>query len=207
MRFFQRLAPSARTQHAVQPVLPPRPAGLVGDRQEAGAAMPAQPARAPSVPAAPAPRPQPAARDVPVPVPVPVQSTLSPTRAEAVEIKAHPGDAAPPAPDTPASVYPAPVPPVLPVHRPAPVPAPDTAPHSRQQRDHAPAPLAPQRPLSAVALAQRMPAKSDTTIVHVTIDRIDVRAPAPVPAPAPRAQGKPRPATTSLADYLRRGRP
>ena len=45
----------------------------------------------------------------------------------------------------------------------------------------------------------------EAPIVHVTIDRIDVRAPAP--AQAPRAPAKPRPApSTSLADYLRRGR-
>jgi hypothetical protein len=41
--------------------------------------------------------------------------------------------------------------------------------------------------------------------VHVTIDRIDVRAAAP--SKAPRVVAKPRAAPTmSLADYLRRGK-
>jgi hypothetical protein len=61
-------------------------------------------------------------------------------------------------------------------------------------------------PLSAAALAARMPARSEAPpVIHVTIDRIDVRA-APTPARAPGAQrarhGTP---SVSLADYLRAG--
>jgi hypothetical protein len=72
--------------------------------------------------------------------------------------------------------------------------------------EEAPAPPAPQRPLSEYALAQRMQApKNDTTVVHVTIDRIDVRAPATAQAPHAKTRPGAMP-TTSLADYLRRGR-
>jgi hypothetical protein len=67
-------------------------------------------------------------------------------------------------------------------------------------------PTSPATPLSAAALAARMPARSEAPpVVHVTIDRIDVRA-APTPARAPSTprvrHGAP---SVSLADYLRAG--
>jgi hypothetical protein len=58
-------------------------------------------------------------------------------------------------------------------------------------------------PLSQLALASRVVPESDRpAIVHVTIDRVDVRAPAAPDRPAPRTRS--RTATTgSLTDYLR----
>ena len=58
-------------------------------------------------------------------------------------------------------------------------------------------------PLSQLALASRVVPQSDRpAIVHVTIDRVDVRAPAAPDRPAPRTRS--RTATAgSLTDYLR----
>jgi hypothetical protein len=60
-------------------------------------------------------------------------------------------------------------------------------------------------PLSQVAVAQRVLAsRDDSPVVHVTIGRIDVVAGTPLPATAARRGPKaPRPATVTLADYLR----
>lgn len=66
----------------------------------------------------------------------------------------------------------------------------------------------PMAPISAASLvARERPAQSDRTIVHVTIDRIDVRAPSPdrpAEKPAKRRNDAPR---VSLAEYLRAGQP
>jgi hypothetical protein len=58
-------------------------------------------------------------------------------------------------------------------------------------------------PLTARALAMKAPAAADQRpVVHVTIDRIDVRAPAEAAAPKPPS--RPRATTSvSLNDYLR----
>jgi hypothetical protein len=60
--------------------------------------------------------------------------------------------------------------------------------------------------MSAPALAERHAAAAEPRpVVHVTIDRIDVRAPAAParPAAAPRARNAAP--SVSLADYLRQG--
>jgi len=62
-----------------------------------------------------------------------------------------------------------------------------------------------QAPLSEAAVAQRAaPARAEApTVVHVNIDRVDVRMPV-APAAAPKLTPKPRGASTvSLGDYLR----
>jgi hypothetical protein len=60
-------------------------------------------------------------------------------------------------------------------------------------------------PLSPSARAARTPSSPQATpaptIVHVTIDRIDVRAPAASPSLVPTKRARPQPAV-SLADYL-----
>ena len=74
-------------------------------------------------------------------------------------------------------------------------------------RDGATPPRVPRRPMSAPALAERHAAAAaePRPVVHVTIDRIDVRAPAAParPAAAPRARNAAP--SVSLADYLRQG--
>lgn len=65
-------------------------------------------------------------------------------------------------------------------------------------------PVRPPAPLSAAALAARsaMPVR-EAPVVHITIDRIDIRAPAaPTPAATPPRRKAPSP-STSLADFLR----
>jgi len=65
--------------------------------------------------------------------------------------------------------------------------------------------VAVRSPLRESTVAQRAaPARGETpTIVHVTIDRVDVRAP-PAPAFTPSLNQKPRAmSTVSLSDYLR----
>jgi hypothetical protein len=58
-------------------------------------------------------------------------------------------------------------------------------------------------PLSQLALASRVVPESDRpTVVHVTIDRVDVRAPATPDRPAPRTRSR-TPTAGSLTDYLR----
>jgi hypothetical protein len=79
---------------------------------------------------------------------------------------------------------------------------------ARVQRSPEPAHSTPfQPPLSPATLAQRtLPQAAPTPpVIHVTIDRLDVRLPAP--ATAPKAAPKPRTTTTlPLADYLRQRR-
>ncbi|MFM0053352.1 hypothetical protein [Caballeronia grimmiae] len=92
-----------------------------------------------------------------------------------------------------------------PAIEPRPAPVLDAEPPAPPAHARAPTAPAPQRPLSAAALAQRvLPSACEATVVHVTIDRIDVRAPAAAPAPRPQAKPRAKPAM-SLADYLRRG--
>jgi hypothetical protein len=66
----------------------------------------------------------------------------------------------------------------------------------------------PAAPLSTAAIEMRIaPARAPQPVIHVTIDRLEVRAPAGVertPAPAKRRAASP---TVSLADYLRRRGP
>jgi hypothetical protein len=58
-------------------------------------------------------------------------------------------------------------------------------------------------PLSAAVVAARPRASRDERpVIHVTIDRLDVRAPAGPKAPAERRKARPLP-SQSLADYLR----
>lgn len=63
----------------------------------------------------------------------------------------------------------------------------------------------PTAPLRAQTLQQApRPAKPDAApVVHVTIDRIDVRLPAPANASAPASKARPASAVAPLADYLR----
>jgi hypothetical protein len=68
-------------------------------------------------------------------------------------------------------------------------------------------PVVPDRPLRADALSERRPRPaSEPPIVHVTIDRIDVRLPAVDAAPSPRER-RPRAASAvrPLSEYLRGG--
>jgi hypothetical protein len=61
-------------------------------------------------------------------------------------------------------------------------------------------------PLSAAALAERPAPAAAPPVIHVTIDRIEVRAPAASrPAAAP-ARSRAHAASVSLTDYLRRSR-
>lgn len=82
----------------------------------------------------------------------------------------------------------------------------------RPQRDRAaPPPHIAPAPLRQSVIDQRMPApvqQQQPTVVHVTIDRIDVRAPATAPPPQ-RPAAKPRADTSAipLADYLRKSDP
>jgi hypothetical protein len=63
----------------------------------------------------------------------------------------------------------------------------------------------PQAPLSDAALAGRsITARERPSIVQVTIDRIDVRAPPSPATPKPQRRAQPQPAV-SLSDYLRDG--
>lgn len=232
MRFFQRLAPGVRMQHAVQPVLPPRFAGLgdgprdgPGDglrEDEADAASPPPPGRAATLPQAPEPEPRPLPATAAAAGAERVQAALGEAGWQPVPAATRAEDGVPQPPANrplPASTHrvgPSPVAaprgavPLLPrplrLDQPSPGPQREPAPPAGAQGDGAVAGPAPQRPLSARALAQRVqPLRNDAPIVHVTIDRIDVRAPAPPPEPRPHT--KPRPAPTmSLADYLRRDR-
>jgi hypothetical protein len=66
-------------------------------------------------------------------------------------------------------------------------------------------PRAPLHPSRAALLAPASTARAQSvpSVLHVTIDRIDVRSAPPSPTPTPRA-GTARPAPSrSLADYLR----
>ncbi|HEU0202078.1 MAG TPA: hypothetical protein VFR86_16805 [Burkholderiaceae bacterium] len=83
----------------------------------------------------------------------------------------------------------------------------DTADAAPAQPPTHPDHRAPRPPLTESAVAQRAAqVRSEPTVVHVTIDRIDVRAPAQAPEPA--LAPKPRATSTlPLSDYLRqRGR-
>jgi hypothetical protein len=60
-------------------------------------------------------------------------------------------------------------------------------------------------PLSNVAVASRVGTVQAAPIVHVTIDRIDLRAPDVAKSTAPAKPAR-RPPAISLADYLRNSR-
>ncbi|MDR2153620.1 MAG: hypothetical protein LBE78_01135 [Burkholderiaceae bacterium] len=291
MRFFQRLAPSVRAQHAVQPVLPPRFAALGGGALPDGgemasgatAAAPAPAVVAAALPAEPRHRPEPieprqpgtvAPDTVALPPVTPPPAPRSAARHQRARVdaarrqaddqprnvtapngSADVGNLAPHAPEprdpggagfvfshleagqtvavaaAVTAVAPASVDVSVPAaERPsaatraafrafavtraqsafetagAAVPTLDPTAPLRSQPSQASWPFTPQRPLSAIAMAQRLPPmQPEATVVHVTVDRIDVRAPAP--AAAPRAAVKPRAKpTVSLSDYLHRGR-
>lgn len=227
MRFFERLAPAARAQHAVHPVVPPRlaPAGVgAGELEEAPATLALQ------SPAVESPAPRRALEASPGDPPGEAAPAAgAPGAVEAIDGPAPHGAVRPPPPGMPRGAPPSPAPPVAPVDapptgRPAPgvvAPALLLAPQRAPRGTAPPVEVAPppsrpadgtdaptlRRPLSPMALAQRLsPARHDgPEIVQVTIDRIDVRAPAPVAPPRAPARARPAP-TTSLADYLRRGR-
>jgi hypothetical protein len=117
--------------------------------------------------------------------------------------------------------------PARPIHRPVTVDAPvpplhrDAAPVATEQSPRAPVastrPIPatarptitppPARPLSPQAVTARTGAREPPRpVIHVTIDRIDVRAPAtPARAPTP-TQPRAASPSVSLADYLRGGR-
>ncbi|OIQ70489.1 hypothetical protein GALL_478960 [mine drainage metagenome] len=62
-----------------------------------------------------------------------------------------------------------------------------------------------QAPLSDAAVAGRaVAARHERPVIHVTIDRIDVRAPSSPAVPKPQRCARPQP-TVSLSDYLREG--
>lgn len=62
-------------------------------------------------------------------------------------------------------------------------------------------------PLSEAVIAGRaMAVREQAPVIHVTIDRLDVRAPAPARIEAARQRPRPQPAV-SLSDYLREGAP
>jgi len=210
MRFFERLAPSARIQHAVQPALPPRFARMsAGVEDIHGDALMSPADAAPSIDApdrrVPREAPKEASHDATTP-----ERTM-PKRVETIEAAASMRPAPHSAPLTGASVPPRST--AVPVlhtldtrsHAPA-LSRREDLPRPSLQRDGTPVPSMPQRPLSPMALARRVQREtSESTVVHVTIDRIDVRAPAP--SKPPRVAAKPRATPTmSLADYLRRGR-
>ncbi len=71
------------------------------------------------------------------------------------------------------------------------------------QRPTTPAPLSPATLAAHAALAERT-ARTEPSVVHVTIDRIDVRAAAAPPRKDALPASRPRPGR-SLADYLRPG--
>lgn len=54
------------------------------------------------------------------------------------------------------------------------------------------------------AMAAREESRDERPVIHVTIDRLDVRAPASPASPAEKRRAKTQP-TVSLADYLREG--
>jgi len=225
MRFFARLSPAARAKNAVQPVLPPRFANAGADLHEIDAeeaAMPMSPA--PSV----EPRQQ---QPMPREALNPTQRETMPapnTHVDAIEAPSSPlplphrtwkqsfppDRAAKPSSDAPMRPLAASLLHLVQMHGPADItnPSGQTAPLSPRveiapSRDDGPALPTRRRPLSPIGLAQRLyPAKSDSTVVHVTIDRIEVRAPG---APAtPSTQTKPRVTPImSLSDYLRRAKP
>ncbi|WP_321796819.1 hypothetical protein [Caballeronia sp. J97] len=206
MRFFQRLAPGARTQNAVRPVLTPRgmePHATLPDA-DTERSMPPLRAIAPAgAPDSPAPDRMAAERETPPSDSVAAHAPRSvapiPTRPQHDDPPAQPRTAS--RPYTVTGVMHAGEPAVEPM----PAPVSGATPPARAAHTRAPAAPAPERPLSAAALAQRMlPAAREATVVHVTIDRIDVRAPAATPAPRPQAKPRATPAM-SLADYLRRG--
>lgn len=189
---------------------PPEPVAAPAERQAAPAFVPpivrdAGEARPPKLPSRPldAPHAAPPLPVPPVPVPVPV-----PDRAAA------PSAVPPPAP------FPRPV---IAGERPLP-PAPAAAPPGEIRIAEAepdapprllPQPDPPQRaarerrtaPLSERALIGRTerPRQAEP-VIHVTIDRIDVRAPAS-PHPAPAARRRPAEPSVSLSDFLRGGGP
>lgn len=65
-----------------------------------------------------------------------------------------------------------------------------------------------QTPMSRRALAARPPQRSDSRpVVHVTIDRIEVRAPSAPERPKPSTRSRATPPSLSLNDYLRSHEP
>jgi hypothetical protein len=89
----------------------------------------------------------------------------------------------------------------------APLPLSPQIPRSAPLTLTAQRPATPTAPLSDAAVAGRVlspQAKAPAPVIHVTIDRLDVRAAAPVKSAAPARRPRPEPAV-SLADYLRDG--
>ena len=64
----------------------------------------------------------------------------------------------------------------------------------------------PSAPVSAEALAARRPAAAGPTIVHVEIDRIDLRLPAGATPPGAGGKAVARSNASDLVDWLRGGR-
>jgi hypothetical protein len=92
-----------------------------------------------------------------------------------------------------------------PAERPQPVPAAQRppAPLHVEVQTLPEAPVTRAAPLSPAAVAGRaIAAREQAPVIHVTIDRLDVRA--PVRAETARQRPRPQP-TVSLADYLREG--
>jgi hypothetical protein len=92
-----------------------------------------------------------------------------------------------------------------PVFQQLPAGAPTPAPHLATAAPAAKRSANRAMPLSEAALAGRTPAARELApVIHVTIDRIDVRAPAPSQAPPAQRKARTEP-VVSLSDYLRGG--
>jgi hypothetical protein len=223
--FLQRLAPAFRDgTHAARPVLGPRfapaealapapsrpavpAAPPLGARTHAGPLVPEQQLDGTPPQAIPAPRNDRPDDTTPL-RPTAVRPALRPGVAETLPAAVHRPAVALPTGRVDAAVPPVVRPSVPTAASPAKAAPPDLT------AQHVPAALpvpetpAPTGLLSPATLAQRMPAPPPPAapVIHVTIDRLDVRLPTPAPAPAAVIAPRRAAATLPLADYLRQRR-
>lgn len=225
--FLQRLSPAFRGgAHAARPALAPRfaPADRMAPLEHRVSTS-TRPERPPSIDALPTAMPlvpkqdyadrrqtdrRPGHQDDDLPAARHAAAPAAAQRAKSVDAPVLPGAA--PA-SVPAAAVRRDTPPTPTAQRhvepvgagPAPLPAPDATP-PRAAALPAPQPFATPGPLSAATLAQRPTAAPPPPVIHVTIDRLDVRLPAPAPAPAAVTASRRTAATLPLADYLRQRR-